>query len=194
MDRIELDGGPLVHAGGVGGAVFFPAFVLVSGEGLPSGGGGKFGEVAMLAGLLAAEEQGYVLSVGGVGGGEAIGAIEARGGSGGGSSSGAFRRWRLGGIHGIGGGGHRLFLSGRGFRFGFVTRFGASGKQKQGGGQEPKRGGAKEHWMRCDEKRRAPEEPNEAASYGRSFWRSPHEARRGQPLPGTAPLPWRRGT
>ena len=37
---IELGSGPGGHARGVGGAVFLPAFVLVSGEGLPDGRGG----------------------------------------------------------------------------------------------------------------------------------------------------------
>ena len=66
---IKLGIGPLGHAGGVSGAVFLPAFVLVFGEGLPGGRGSQGSEVAVLAGLLATEKQGDVLGIGGIGGG-----------------------------------------------------------------------------------------------------------------------------
>ena len=67
VHRIELGAGPCGHAGGVGGAVFRPAFVLVLGKCLPGRLSGKGGEAAALAGLLAAEEQGHVVGVSGIG-------------------------------------------------------------------------------------------------------------------------------
>ena len=120
----------------------------------------------MLAGSQATEKQGYILGVGGIGG---SGGLDR-----GGRDFGTRGNWRCycGGVDGIGRGGHGFFPGGSG-GFGFGVRLGASGEQEQGGGQEPKRGGAEEHYIEEVMRNDGPlKDPMRLQVTGGSCWRT----------------------